>query len=214
MDRLPRDSPVILLGTARNPDLIDSALRSGTVFGKEVELPVPSVEGRLDILHKLLQPFVHSLQPEDLEKVAEETHGFVGGDLEGVRMSAFRLAGKFAPTRTHFAEALKTASPSAMKSIQLEIPHVNSTLSFLPFSSSLTNAYKIQCCLFYAGAMGGYWWTARVEAPAAAGRGVAIKTSRILRASRLDSAQRSPHVRATRLLQNNDSKGTCHREWS
>lgn len=124
MDSLLPSDFVMVLATATNPDLIDPLLRSPHVFGKEIEIPIPSKASRLEILRKILKTSENNLTSECLRTIAQQTHGFVGADLEGLSILAFRLAAPGNPSLFHFNEGMKSVTPSAMKSIQLEIPDV------------------------------------------------------------------------------------------
>ena len=72
--------PVVVIGATNRPSNIDSAvLRRLSVT---IEVKMPDVDGRLDILQKLLQhkrlsPFV------DLQEIALKTELYCGSDLRG-----------------------------------------------------------------------------------------------------------------------------------
>lgn len=80
MDGLKKNTNIIILGATNRPNSLDPALRRYGRFGREIEIGIPDKIGRLEILR------IHTknmcLDPEvDLEKVAEQTHGFVGSDI-------------------------------------------------------------------------------------------------------------------------------------
>jgi SpoVK/Ycf46/Vps4 family AAA+-type ATPase len=58
---------VLILATATDADSVDSSLRSPKIFGKEVELPVPSKSQREQILNKMLLKINHNLKTEDVK---------------------------------------------------------------------------------------------------------------------------------------------------
>ena len=52
-------------------------------FDREIELGVPDEEGRLEILH-IHTKNMKLAEDVDLERVAEQIHGFVGADIAQV----------------------------------------------------------------------------------------------------------------------------------
>ncbi|KAI0163177.1 ribosome biogenesis ATPase-like protein RIX7 [Pestalotiopsis sp. NC0098] len=84
MDGLSLDQtngkPVITLAATNRPDSIDPALRRAGRFNKEINIGVPSEEGRLSILQVLLRNTKLSSDVE-LKTVAKLTPGYVGSDL-------------------------------------------------------------------------------------------------------------------------------------
>ena len=81
MDGMVSRGHVIVIGATNIPEMIDPALRRPGRFDREIVLPVPTVEGRREILrihsrHMPLAPDVH------LDRLAQITHAFVGADLE------------------------------------------------------------------------------------------------------------------------------------
>ncbi|KAK2748197.1 AAA+-type ATPase [Onygenales sp. PD_40] len=93
MDTL-QDSKVLVAACTRHPNDVDDALRTPHRFGVEIELPVPTAKGREAILLAIRGP---SLVPDDnqLAKLAERTHGYVGADL----FSLLQLSCRKAETR-------------------------------------------------------------------------------------------------------------------
>ncbi|KRH93535.1 AAA+-type ATPase [Pseudoloma neurophilia] len=80
MDGIKKNTNIIILGATNRPNSIDSALRRYGRFGREIEIGIPDKIGRLEILR------IHTKnmcldEHVDLEKVAENTHGFVGSDI-------------------------------------------------------------------------------------------------------------------------------------
>jgi len=128
MDGISSGSGVLVIGATNRPNAIDPALRRPGRFDREIEIPVPDKEARLEILkiHTRRIP----LKDVDLEKIAEITHGFVGADLEAlVReavMNAYhRCNGDLdciKVTMDDFNHALKVVEPSALREFRVEIP--------------------------------------------------------------------------------------------
>ncbi|CAH8385717.1 unnamed protein product [Eruca vesicaria subsp. sativa] len=81
---------VIVIGATNRPDALDPALRRSGRFDREIELKVPDVDARAEILSVVAQ----KLRLEgsfDMRIIAQLTPGFVGADLEGVANMAGRL---------------------------------------------------------------------------------------------------------------------------
>lgn len=143
MDGVKGRGQIVVIGATNRPNSLDPALRRFGRFDREIELGVPDQEGRLEILH------IHTknmkLHPDvDLERVAEQIHGFVGADiaqlcteaaLQCIReqmdiidieddvIDAETLA-SMAVTQAHFNEALKSVNPSVLRSTVVEVPNV------------------------------------------------------------------------------------------
>ncbi|KAL6868088.1 hypothetical protein ACP4OV_014933 [Aristida adscensionis] len=81
MDEIGPNDRVLLIAATNRPDSIDPALRRPGRLDKEIEIGVPSPGQRLDILQHLLTGVHHTLTGEELECLAQATHGFVGADL-------------------------------------------------------------------------------------------------------------------------------------
>ena len=141
MDGLDERGDVIVIGATNRVDALDPALRRGGRFDREIEIGVPDKEGRKEILqvHTRGMPLVDGI---DLDKYAENTHGFVGADLESLTkeaaMNALRrirpeldleqeeidaeILESMSVTERDFKDALKGISPSAMREVFVEVP--------------------------------------------------------------------------------------------
>lgn len=106
MDGMGDSGRVVVVGATNRPNLIDPALRRPGRFDQEVEIGIPDVEARADILSKQLARMKNekcNLLEEDIKEVASKTHGYVGADLaalcrEGVMKTIARgLSGLSAP---------------------------------------------------------------------------------------------------------------------
>src|SRR3989339_818983 len=86
MDGLKSRGKVIVIGATNRVNALDPALRRPGRFDREIEVGVPSKEGRLQILkiHTRGMP----LKNVKLEDLASVTHGFVGADLEALAKEA------------------------------------------------------------------------------------------------------------------------------
>ena len=143
MDGLKKRGKVIVIAATNRPNAVDPALRRGGRFDREIEIPVPDRDGRLEILkiHTRNMP----LKDVDLGMLAEITYGYVGADLwslsKEAAMSAIRrilpeikwkdqeelpkeIMEKLHVTTEDFHEGLKMVEPSAMREVLVEIPKV------------------------------------------------------------------------------------------
>ncbi len=144
MDGLKRRGKVIVIAATNRPHSLDPALRRPGRFDREIEIPVPDKEGRLEILkiHTRNMPLAKDV---DLKYLAEITHGYVGADLEALckeaAMSALRrvlpeikwkeekelpkeIIEKLIVTKQDFINALHLVEPSAMREVLVEVPNV------------------------------------------------------------------------------------------
>jgi len=143
MDGLESRGHVIVIGATNIPNTIDPALRRPGRFDREISIPIPDKNGRLEILeiHTRGMP---SAKDVSLEKLAEITHGFVGADLEALaREAAMSALRKILPeidfelsdipyetlleleiTMDNFLEAMKEIEPSAIREVFVEVPDV------------------------------------------------------------------------------------------
>jgi len=142
MDGLTSRGCVIVIAATNREEAIDPALRRPGRFDREIEIGVPTVEGRLEILqiHTRGMPLEEDV---NLVRIAEVTHGFVGADVAALaRESAMRALRRYLPdielgkpipaeilermrvSAQDFADALKDIEPSAMREVLIEIPRV------------------------------------------------------------------------------------------
>ncbi|QCC52050.1 CDC48 family AAA ATPase [Halapricum salinum] len=143
MDGLDQRGDVIVIGATNRVDAIDPALRRGGRFDREIEIGVPDKNGRKEILqvHTRGMPLEEDI---DLDRYAENTHGFVGADLEQLtKESAMNALRRIRPeidleadsidaevleamsvTEGDFKEALKGIEPSALREVFVEVPDV------------------------------------------------------------------------------------------
>ena len=72
-----------MLGATNRPESIDPALRRPGRFNREIEIGVPNVEGRLEILqiHTRGMPLAEDI---DLRQLASELHGYTGADIKAL----------------------------------------------------------------------------------------------------------------------------------
>ena len=143
MDGLDERGEVIVIGATNRVDALDPALRRGGRFDREIEVGVPDKEGRTEILqvHTRGMPLAESI---DIEQYAENTHGFVGADIEQLaKEAAMNALRRVRPnlnldedeidaatleqlevTEDDFKQALKGIEPSALREVFVEVPDV------------------------------------------------------------------------------------------
>lgn len=131
------DEKVIVVAATNRPNSIDPALRRPGRFDREIEIGIPDVAGRKEILDILLAKMPHSLTVDEAGALAARTHGYVGADLT----SLVREAASVAIQRWHDAQdapapvlsqadvlaTLPTIRPSAMREVFVETPAVRWT---------------------------------------------------------------------------------------
>ena len=143
MDGLGQRGQVIVIGATNIPDALDPALRRPGRFDREIEIGIPDVRGRLEVLeiHSRGMPLAEDV---NLGRLAEVTHGYVGADLAalcreaamvclrslipdidfGVAEIPYEKLQSLTVDMSHFEEALKQVEPSAIREIFTEIPTV------------------------------------------------------------------------------------------
>jgi transitional endoplasmic reticulum ATPase len=143
MDGLESRGEIIVIAATNIPNTIDPALRRPGRFDREISIPIPDRNGRLQILQIYTRGMPLS-EDVSLEKLADITHGFVGADIEALaREAAMSALRKILPkidfeladipyetlmelqvTMDNFLEAMKEVEPSAIREFFIEVPDV------------------------------------------------------------------------------------------
>ena len=91
MDGLKGRGEVIIIGATNKINNIDIALRRPGRFDREIEINVPDINGRYEILliHTRGMPLYKDV---NLRLLAEKTHGFVGSDIQALAKEAAMLS--------------------------------------------------------------------------------------------------------------------------
>lgn len=92
LDRIREEGGVTVIGTTSRPDLIDDALLSPGRFAERVDVPLPSRNGRVEILRTLLRGTDTDLGDDDLDTVAGRTDGWTGAGLASLVRNAKLVA--------------------------------------------------------------------------------------------------------------------------
>ncbi len=144
MDGLNARGKVVVIAASNIPNVLDPALRRPGRFDREIEIGVPSKEGRLNILkiHTRNMPLDKDV---NLKEIAAITHGFVGADLSALAKEAAmivlrrilpelklkeeepipkELLEKLFITQKDLKESLKVVRPSALREVLIEVPNV------------------------------------------------------------------------------------------
>ncbi len=143
MDGLESREQVVVIGATNRVDSVDPALRRPGRFDREIEIGVPDETGRKEILqiHTRGMPLSDDV---NLSYLADETHGFVGADIESLtKEAAMKALRRYLPEidldekdippslidrmiikREDFEGALTEVDPSAMREVLVELPKV------------------------------------------------------------------------------------------
>ncbi len=146
MDGLKTRGQVMVIAATNRPNAVDSALRRGGRFDREIEIGIPDRLGRFEILqvHTRGMPLSEDMSEEKgLREIADLTHGFVGADISSLckeaAMHAIRIIlpkikieeeippeimEQLVATKDDFYDALRSIEPSALREVFVEVPQV------------------------------------------------------------------------------------------
>ena len=91
MDGFDTDQGVVIMAATNRPEILDRALLRAGRFDRQIQIPLPSERGRLEIL----RIHVHGVplaDESDLGRVARMTSGFSGADLANIVNEAALMA--------------------------------------------------------------------------------------------------------------------------
>jgi len=141
MDGLKQRSHIIVMAATNRPNSIDPALRRFGRFDREIDIGIPDATGRLEVL-RIHTKNMKLADDVNLDKIAAETHGFVGADLAALCSEAAlqqirekmelidledeqidaEILNSLAVTMDNFKWALGKSSPSALRETVVEVP--------------------------------------------------------------------------------------------
>lgn len=141
LDGLKARGELIIIGATNREDAIDPALRRPGRFDREIEIGVPDVKGRLEILHIHVRNMPLD-KDVSLDELAGITHGYTGADLslltKEAAIKALRrvlpeidlrqdfiapeILDKLKVTRDDFFNGLREIMPSALREVFVERP--------------------------------------------------------------------------------------------
>ena len=93
MDGFETNETVIVLAATNRPEMLDKALLRPGRFDRQITIPTPDLNGRLDIL-KLHSKDKKLADDVDLKAIAGDTAGFTGAELSNVLNEAAIIATK------------------------------------------------------------------------------------------------------------------------
>ena len=129
MDGIKPNSNVIVIAATNRPNVIDPALRRFGRFDRELDIGIPDDVGRLEIL-RIKTNNMRLSKDCDLERLAKDTHGYVGADLSQLTMeAAFQAIREKLPLIDVSAEKI---DPELLNSIEITNEH-------LRYGQSVTN---------------------------------------------------------------------------
>jgi len=94
LDGFEENQGVVVMAATNRPDILDSALTRPGRFDRQITVPLPTKQARVEILkiHARNKPLADDI---DLEVIAGSTPGFSGADLENLLNEAALLAGRY-----------------------------------------------------------------------------------------------------------------------
>ncbi|KAM0793495.1 hypothetical protein ACM66B_000934 [Microbotryomycetes sp. NB124-2] len=143
MDGMKARSNIVVMAATNRPNSIDPALRRFGRFDREVDIGIPDATGRLEIL-RIHTKNMKLADDVDLEKIAADTHGYVGSDVASLCSEAAmqqirekmdmidldedtidaEVLDSLGITMDNFRFALGTSNPSALRETVVEVPTV------------------------------------------------------------------------------------------
>ncbi|XP_002166795.3 ATPase family gene 2 protein homolog A [Hydra vulgaris] len=140
MDNIPANDLFVVFAITNNLEGVELSLRRPGRFDQDIEVGVPNVQQRFNILKKLIANFKHKMGDKSIQELASLTHGYVGSDLKAlckeagmISMKRLLLDSKCLPDRNSvnfslslndFKVALSKIGPSAMKALTVDVPKV------------------------------------------------------------------------------------------
>ncbi|VVB76938.1 VCP-like ATPase [uncultured archaeon] len=143
MDGMAQRGQVIVLAATNRPNAVDPALRRPGRFDREIEIGIPDMTARKEILqiHTRNMPMAKDV---DLDEIAAITHGYTGADISALVKEAAMVSLRnvwpkiidkkkisdeillsLSVTRDNFLEALRSIMPSALREVFVERPNVH-----------------------------------------------------------------------------------------
>ncbi|MBC7235561.1 MAG: ATP-dependent metallopeptidase FtsH/Yme1/Tma family protein [Chloroflexi bacterium] len=103
MDGFEPNQGVVIMAATNRPDVLDKALLRPGRFDRQIEVPLPTERGRLEILgiHTRKMPLAEDV---NLERLAQVTSGFSGADLANMANEAALMAARRSSERISMAD--------------------------------------------------------------------------------------------------------------
>ena len=144
MDGIKPTSNVVVIAATNRPNVIEPALRRFGRFDRELDIGVPDVEGRREIL-EIKTRNMRLAKDVDIGALAKDLHGFVGADVSQLCMEAAYSAvrrkihlidfesdaiptevlNSLEVTKDDFRHAIGITNPSTLRESLVEVPNVS-----------------------------------------------------------------------------------------
>lgn len=123
------DGHVVVVAITTHPNVIDPALRRPGRFDREILVPVPSPNARMQILQALFSQMKNIDPNVDVEAIASKCHGYTGADLKSL-CSATVLRHAYSSTKDtgillttdDFIDGMEDVGASVARSIAEKFP--------------------------------------------------------------------------------------------
>jgi cell division protease FtsH len=103
LDGFDSKEGIILIAATNRPDVLDPALLRPGRFDRRINVPIPDIKGRTEIL-KVHSKKIKMDESIDLNIIAQRTPGFVGADLANIVNEAAILAAKRDKDKVEFSD--------------------------------------------------------------------------------------------------------------
>ena len=123
MDGFESNETIIVLAATNRPEMLDKALLRPGRFDRQIVVPTPDLNGRVDIL-KLHAEGKTFDEEVDFKEIAGDTAGFTGAELANILNEAAIIA-----TRNKHEKIMKSDIESAVKKITVGLEKSNRVIS-------------------------------------------------------------------------------------
>jgi len=130
MDGIEKREDIIVIGATNRINEVDTSLRRPGRFDREIEIGIPDIDGRYEILliHTRGVPLYNDV---NLRIIAEKTQGFVGADLESLVKEAAMLAiREFLPT----IDLSQSVPPKVLNNLYIKMDDFITAFNNIKFS--------------------------------------------------------------------------------
>lgn len=94
LDGFDTNLGIIVIAATNRPEILDPALLRSGRFDRRVEIPLPDLKGRMDILNLISKNVLLDVENVDLEAIAKTTSGASGADLANILNESALLAAR------------------------------------------------------------------------------------------------------------------------
>ena len=125
IDTLP--SNVIVLASSINSNNINKEVIKYNRIDYTINLPLPNRQQRKLLIDYYLKDFVHDLTIDDIESIADKTHGFVAGDIAKLFKESYLCCAHSSLdklTRNVIESTMSEIKPINLKDIIIDVPKV------------------------------------------------------------------------------------------